>query len=35
VLAALLVAAYLNRGRIGALWRQMTGKTSPLTPVRP
>ena len=35
VLAALLVAAYLNRARIGALWQQMTGKTSPLTPVRP
>jgi hypothetical protein len=35
VLAALLVAGYLNRARIGALWQQMTGRTSPLTPVRP
>jgi len=26
VLAALFVAAYLNRVRIGALWQQMTGK---------
>jgi hypothetical protein len=30
VLAALLVAAYLNRARIGALWQQMTGKAPPL-----
>jgi len=30
VLAAVCVAAYLNRARIGALWQQMTGKhTSP------
>lgn len=29
VLAALLVAAYLNRARIGALWQQMTGRTPP------
>ena len=26
VLAAVCVAAYLNRARIGALWQQMTGK---------
>jgi hypothetical protein len=26
VLAALLVAAYLNRARIGTLWQQMIGK---------
>jgi hypothetical protein len=30
VLAALLVAAYLNRARIGALWQQVTGKAPPL-----
>ncbi len=30
VLAALLVAAYLNRKRIGALWQQVTGKAPPI-----
>ena len=30
VLAALLVAAYLNRARIGTLWQQVTGKAPPL-----
>jgi len=30
VLAALCVAAYLNRRRIGALWQQVTGKAPPL-----
>jgi len=30
VLAAVCVAAYLNRARIGALWQQMTGKAQPL-----
>lgn len=36
VLAVLVVAAYRNRARIGALWQQMTGKTPPLqlTPVK-
>jgi hypothetical protein len=37
VLAALLVAAYLNRARIGTLWQQMTGKAPPtwLMPEKP
>lgn len=30
VLAALCVAAYLSRARIGALWQQITGKAPPL-----
>jgi|WetSurMetagenome_2_1015567.scaffolds.fasta_scaffold62265_4 hypothetical protein len=30
VLAALCVAAYLNRARIGALWKQITGKAPPV-----
>jgi hypothetical protein len=30
VLAALCVAAYLNRARIGALWQYVTGKAPPL-----
>ena len=30
VLAALCVAAYLNRARIGALWQQVTGRAPPL-----
>jgi hypothetical protein len=30
VLAALCVAAYLNRARIGAFWQQITGKAPPL-----
>lgn len=29
-LAALCVAAYLNRARIGALWQYVTGKAPPL-----
>jgi hypothetical protein len=28
VLAAVCVAAYVNRARIGALWHQMTGKAA-------
>ncbi len=37
VLAALFVAAYLNRARIGTLWQQMTGKAPPtwLMPEKP
>jgi hypothetical protein len=37
VLAALCVAAYLNRARIGAFWQQVTGKAPPLqvTPEKP
>jgi hypothetical protein len=30
VLAALCVAAYLGRARIGAFWEQVTGKAPPL-----
>jgi hypothetical protein len=30
VLAALCVAAYLSRARIGAFWQQVTGKAPPL-----
>ena len=30
VLAALSVAVYLNRARIGAFWQQVTGKAPPL-----
>lgn len=30
VLAALCVAVYLNRARIGALWQQITGRAPPL-----
>lgn len=30
VLAALCVAAYLGRARIGAFWQQVTGKAPPL-----
>ena len=30
VFAALCVAVYLNRARIGALWQQVTGKAPPL-----
>jgi len=30
VLAALLVAAYVNRARIGSLWQHVTGKAPPL-----
>lgn len=30
IFAALCVAAYLNRRRIGALWQQVTGKAPPL-----
>ncbi len=30
VLAALCVAVYLNRARIGALWQQITGKAPPV-----
>jgi hypothetical protein len=30
VLAVLFAAAYLGRARIGALWRQVTGKAPPV-----
>jgi hypothetical protein len=30
VLAVLIVAAYRNRARIGALWQHMTGKPPPV-----
>ena len=30
VLAALCVAAYLSRARIGALWQHVTGKAPPV-----
>ncbi len=30
IFAALCAAVYLNRGRIGALWQQVTGKAPPL-----
>jgi hypothetical protein len=30
VLAALCVAAYLNRARIGAFWQHVTGKAPPV-----
>jgi hypothetical protein len=30
VLIALCVAAYLDRARIGALWKQITGKAPPV-----
>jgi hypothetical protein len=37
VVGALLVAAYLNRVRIGVLWQQMTGRPPPawLLPAKP
>ena len=30
IFTALCVAVYLNRRRVGALWRQVTGKAPPL-----